>query len=66
MIEAIRTGEFLVMSVILHGEFGVKDKAFGVLARLDLNGVIEVLNLELDESEKAKIDESLRKNDYLD
>ena len=52
--------------MILHGEFGVKDKAFGVLARLDLNGVIEVLNLELDESEKAKIDESLRKNDYLD
>lgn len=65
MIEAIRTGEFLMMSVILHGEFGVKDKAFGVLARFDLNGVIEILNLNLSESENTQIADSLRKNEYL-
>lgn len=65
MIEAIRTGEFLVMSVILNGEFGVKGKAFGVLARLDLNGVLEILNVNLSEEENAKLNESLRKNNYL-
>lgn len=66
MIEAIRTGEFLVMSVILNGEFGVKGKAFGVLARLDLNGVIEILNVNLSKDEQEKLDESLRKNNYLE
>lgn len=66
MIEAIRTGEFLVMSVILDGEFGVKGKAFGVLARLDLNGVIEILNVNLSKDEQEKLDESLRKNEYVE
>ena len=66
MIEAIRTGEFLVMSVILEGEFGVKGKAFGVLARLDLNGVIEILNVNLSKDEQEKLDESLRKNEYVE
>ena len=65
MIESIRTGEFLAMSVILHGEYGIENKAFGVLARLNLNGVVELSNLHLSEDEKIKLDESLRKNDYL-
>lgn len=66
MIEAIRTGEFLVMSVILDGEFGVRGKAFGVLARMDLNGVIEILNVNLSEDEQRKLDESLQKNNYVE
>lgn len=66
MIEAIRTGEFLMMSVILHGEFGVENRAFGVLARFDLNGVIEILNLNLSEDENVQIADSLRKNGYLE
>ena len=64
MIEAIRTGEFLVMSVILHGEFGVKDKAFGVLARLHLHGVGEILTLTLSKDEEQKLEHSLIKYEY--
>lgn len=66
MIEAIRSGEFLTMSVVLHGEFGVHNKAFGVLARLSLQGVLELANLELDESETFKLQESLKKYNYLE
>lgn len=66
MIEALRTGEFLPMSVILHGEFGIKNKAFGVMARLSLQGVIELMNLNLDEEEKQKLSSSLKKYEYLD
>lgn len=65
MIEALRTGEFLVMTVILEGQYGVKAKALGVLARLGLNGVIELLDLKLSEEEQDKLDESLRKSDYI-
>ncbi|NDJ26444.1 malate dehydrogenase [Campylobacter sp. MIT 12-8780] len=65
MVEAIRTGEFLPMSVILHGEFGIENKAFGVLARINLNGVIELLSLELDEEERNKLKKSLQKYNYI-
>lgn len=64
MVEAIRTGEFLAMSVILHGEFGIHNKAFGVLARLSLNGVLEVSKLTLDEEESSKLELSLKKYNY--
>ncbi|TQR33022.1 malate dehydrogenase [Campylobacter sp. MIT 99-7217] len=65
MIEGIRTREFLPMSVILHGEFGVHNKAFGVLARLSLDGVLEVLPLNLNEAEKLSIEKSLIKYKYI-
>lgn len=65
MLEALRTGEFLPMSVILNGEFGVKNKAFGVMARLSLEGVIEILHLELSDEEKEKLEKSLIKYQYI-
>ena len=64
MVEAIRTGEFLAMSIILHGEFGIHNKAFGVLARLSLDGVLEVSKLTLDEEESSKLELSLKKYNY--
>lgn len=64
MIEALRTGEFLPMSVILNAEFGIKDKAYGVFARLSLNGVLEILPLNLDESEQKALQSSLIKYGY--
>ena len=64
MVEAIRTGEFLPMSVILNGEFGINGKAFGVLARLSLDGVLELCNLALDEEESSKLELSLKKYNY--
>ena len=65
MIEALRTGEFLAMSVILNGEFRVKDKAYWVLARLSLDGVLEILHLNLDESEQKALENSLIKYNYI-
>lgn len=65
MIESINSGEFLPMSVILSGEFGVENKGFGVLARLSLNGVIEILKLDYSEEESDKINKSLKKYKYI-
>lgn len=64
MLESIRSGEFLPMSVILHGEFGVKNKALGVMARLGLEGVIEIMKMDLDSQEKDKLEKSLIKHQY--
>ena len=64
MLEAIRSGEFLPMSVILHGEFGVENKALGVMARLGLEGVIEIMRMSLSESEKQKLENSFKKYHY--
>lgn len=65
MLESIRSGEFLPMSVILNGEFGVENKAFGVMARLGLEGVIEVMHLNLSIEEKEKLQKSLIKYQYI-
>ena len=64
MIEALRTREFLPMSIILHGEFGINNKAFGVMARLSLQGVVELMELKLDEEEEQKLNYSLKKHNY--
>lgn len=64
MLESIRSGEFLPMSVILHGEFGIKNKALGVMARLGLEGVIEIMKMDLDSQEKDKLEKSLIKHQY--
>ncbi|EGK3556412.1 malate dehydrogenase, partial [Campylobacter jejuni] len=60
----IRSGEFLPMSVILHGEFGVQNKALGVMARLGLEGVIEIMKMDLSLQEKDKLEKSLIKYQY--
>ncbi|MBF7044035.1 malate dehydrogenase [Campylobacter volucris] len=65
MIESLKSGEFLPMSVILNGEYGVYDKAFGVLARLSLNGVVEILNLKLNSKEEKELQNSLEKHKYM-
>ncbi|TKX31371.1 malate dehydrogenase [Campylobacter aviculae] len=64
MIESIRSGEFLPMSIILQGDFGVKNKALGVMARLGLEGVIEIMKMELSAQEKEKLEQSLIKYQY--
>ncbi|MCZ0772006.1 malate dehydrogenase [Campylobacter hepaticus] len=65
MLESLRSGEFLPMSVILHGEFGVQNKALGVMARLGLEGVIEIMKLDLSIQEKDKLEKSLIKYQYI-
>ncbi|WP_348518961.1 malate dehydrogenase [Campylobacter sp. CCS1377] len=65
MLESIRSGEFLPMSVILHGEFGVQNKALGTMARLGLEGVVEIMKLDLSNEEKDKIKKSLIKYQYI-
>ncbi|EAI6362125.1 malate dehydrogenase [Campylobacter coli] len=65
MLESIRSGEFLPMSVILHGEFGVQNKALGTMARLGLEGVVEIMKLELSDEEKDKVKKSLIKYQYI-
>lgn len=65
MIESIKSGEFLPMSVILNGEYGIYNKAFGVLARLSLNGVVEILNLKLNSKEEKELQNSLEKHKYM-
>ncbi|WP_297448326.1 malate dehydrogenase [uncultured Campylobacter sp.] len=64
MLEAMRSGEFLPMSVILNGEFGIKNKAFGVMARLGLEGVREIMCLTLAQEEQEKLEKSLIKYQY--
>ncbi|OCX42865.1 malate dehydrogenase [Campylobacter ornithocola] len=64
MIEALKSGEFLPMCVILNGEHGVKEKAFGVMARISLDGVLETLELKLDNQEKIALEKSLAQYSY--
>ena len=62
-VEAILndTGEVLPCSVVLDGEFGYEDTAFGVPAKLGSNGVEEVVEWELDEYERELMDEAADK-----
>jgi len=48
----------LPCSVVLDGEFGYEDTAFGVPAKLGSNGVEEVVEWELDEYESDLLDEA--------
>ncbi len=45
-------------SVMLDGEYGLKDICLGVPVILGKNGIERVVNIELDESENAKMQES--------
>ncbi|MGM0604797.1 MAG: malate dehydrogenase [Halobacteriota archaeon] len=62
-VEAILndTGEVLPSSVVLEGEFGYEDTAFGVPVKLGSNGVEEVVEWELDEYERELMDEAAEK-----
>lgn len=62
-VEAILndTGEVLPSSIVLDGEFGYEDTAFGVPVKLGSNGVEEVVEWELDEYERELMDEAAEK-----
>ena len=62
-VEAIvnDTGEVLPCSLVLDGEYGHEDTAFGVPAKLGANGVEEVVEWDLDEYEADLLDEAAAK-----
>ena len=62
-VEAILndTGEVLPSSIVLDGEFGYEDTAFGVPVKLGSNGVEDVIEWELDEYERELMDEAAAK-----
>ncbi|AJC90717.1 malate dehydrogenase [Campylobacter subantarcticus] len=64
MMEALKSGEFLPMSVILNGEYGLYGKAFGVMARISLEGVLETLELKLSEHEQLALEKSFIQYNY--
>ncbi|MFA9517630.1 malate dehydrogenase [Halopenitus sp. H-Gu1] len=63
VVEAILrdTGEVLPCSVVLDGEYGHEDTAFGVPARLGSNGVEEVVEWDLDDYERDLMAEAATK-----
>jgi len=63
MVEAVLrdTGEVLPGSVVLDGEFGHEDTAFGVPVKLGSNGVEEVVEWELDDYERELMDDAATK-----
>ncbi|EAI4448176.1 malate dehydrogenase [Campylobacter lari] len=64
MIEALKSGEFLPVCVILDGEYGIREKAFGVMARISLDGVLETLELKLDNQEQITLENSFIQYNY--
>ena len=62
-VEAIvrDTGEVLPCSLVLDGEYGYEDTAFGVPAKLGSNGVEEVVEWELDDYERDLMDDAAEK-----
>ncbi|WP_435118664.1 malate dehydrogenase [Halolamina sp. C58] len=63
MAEAVLrdTGEVLPGSIVLDGEYGYEDTAFGVPVKLGANGVEEVVEWELSEYEADLMDEAAEK-----
>ena len=55
------TGEVLPCSVVLDGEYGHEDTAFGVPAKLGANGVEEVVEWDLDDHERELMDDAAEK-----
>jgi len=62
-VEAILndTGEVLPCSVVLDGEYGYEDTAFGVPVKLGSSGVEEVVDWELDGYEQDLMDDAAEK-----
>jgi malate dehydrogenase len=63
MVEAVLrdTGEVLPGSIVLDGEFGHEDTAFGVPVKLGSEGVEEVVEWDLDAYESELMDEAAEK-----
>jgi len=63
MVEAVLqdTGEVLPGSIVLDGEFGHEDTAFGVPVKLGSNGVESVVEWELEDYEEELMDEAAEK-----
>jgi malate dehydrogenase len=63
MTEAILrdTGEVLPGSLVLDGEYGYEDTAFGVPVKLGSNGIEEVVEWDLDDYEQELMDEAAEK-----
>ena len=63
MVEAVLddTGEVLSGSMVLDGEYGYGDTAFGVPVKLGSDGVEEVLEWDLDDYEAKLMDEAAEK-----
>ena len=63
MVEAVLddTGEVLPGSMVLDGEYGYGDTAFGVPVKLGSDGVEEVLEWDLDDYEAELMDEAAEK-----
>ncbi|WP_101298042.1 malate dehydrogenase [Halegenticoccus soli] len=62
-VEAILrdTGEVLPGSLVLEGEYGYEDTAFGVPVKLGSDGVEEIVEWELDDYERDLMDEAAEK-----
>ncbi len=63
MVEAVLhdTGEVLPGSIVLDGEYGCEDTAFGVPVKLGSDGVEEVVEWDLDGYESTLMDEAAEK-----
>ena len=63
MVEAVLrdTGEVLPGSLVLDGEYGYEDTAFGVPVRLGSDGIEEVVEWDLDDYESELMDEAADK-----
>ncbi|SDL90035.1 malate dehydrogenase (NAD) [Halogranum gelatinilyticum] len=63
MTEAILrdTGEVLPGSLVLDGEYGYEDTAFGVPVKLGSNGIEEVVEWDLDDYEQELMDDAAEK-----
>jgi malate dehydrogenase len=63
MTEAVLrdTGEVLPGSLVLDGEYGYEDTAFGVPVKLGSNGIEEVVEWDLDDYESDLMDDAAEK-----
>jgi malate dehydrogenase len=61
MVEAILKDQKLILpcSVVLEGEYGLKDIAFGAPVKLGRGGVEQIIEVKLDEGEKAMLQKSV-------
>ncbi len=61
MVEAILKDQKLILpcSVVLEGEYGLKDIAFGVPAKLGRGGMEGIVEVKLDDDEKAMLQKSV-------
>lgn len=60
MVHAIANDSHKIFpcSCLLEGEYGLKDLCIGVPAKIGAQGIEEIIELELTDEEKAKLDES--------